>query len=179
MLISVERLKEYDDRFNDFSRNKLEQKLGSIESLIRKYTNNNFQNRKIRFIASSNNQELNNFSPYLKVGDTIEISNSINNGLYTIKSLENGKIKLNEDIYDSEYNLCTKIEYPLDIIDGAIELLDWKLNQSDKVGISSESETISRHSTTINYRNLNKDNTIDGYPIELFGFCNLYIKARF
>ncbi len=179
MLISVKKLKEYDDRFDSFKDNKLEQKLKSIESTIRKYTNNNFQNRKIRFTASSTNQELNGYSPYLKVGDTIEISNSINNGLYTIKSLEDEKITFNEDIYDSEYNLCTKIEYPLDIVDGAIELLDWKLNKSGKVGISSESETISRHSTTTNYRNLNKDNTIDGYPIELFGFCNLYIKARF
>ncbi len=179
MLISPKELKEYDDRFSNIDDKKLEKKLKSIESTIRKYTNNNFQNRKIRFIASSINQELNGFCPYLKVGDTIEISNSINNGLYTIKSLENDKIKLNEDIYDSEYNLCTKIEYPPDIIDGAIELLDWKLNKSNKVGISSESETISRHSTTTNYRNLNKDNTIDGYPIELFGFCNSYIKARF
>lgn len=179
MLISVEKLKEYDDRFEKINDNKLEQKLKSIESSIRKHTNNNFQNRNIRFVASSTNQELNGYSSYLKVDDTIEISNSINNGLYTIKSLEDGKITFNEVIYDSEYNLCTKVEYPPDLVDGAIELLDWKLNKSDKVGISSESETISRHSTTTNYRNFNKDNTIDGYPIELFGFCNPYIKARF
>lgn len=179
MLISAKDLKEYDDRFKDFNDNKLEKKLKSIENSIREHTNNNFQNRKIRFIASSSNQELKGHSLYLKVGDTVEISESINNGLYTIKSLEYGKITFNEDIYDSKHNLCTKIEYPPDIVDGAIELLDWKLNKSDKVGISSESETISRHSTTTNYKNLNKDNTIDGYPIELFGFCNPYIKARF
>lgn len=179
MLISVKELKEYDDRFEKFDDKKLGKKLKSIENSIREHTNNNFQNRMIRFTASSTNQKLNGHSPYLKVGDTVEISNSINNGLYTIKSLEDGKITFNEDIYDSPYNLCTKVEYPLDIVDGAIELLDWKLNKSDKVGISSESETISRHSTTTNYRNLNKDNTIDGYPIELFGFCNPYIKARF
>lgn len=178
MLIKVEELLE-DDRFKNHSKKRLEMKIKSIESAIRKHTNNNFQRREIRFEASSSGEILNGFNPYLKADDTIEISESINNGLYTIKAVENGKITLNEPIYESQHNLVTKIEYPLEIIDGAIELLDWALNKSNKVGVASESETISRHSTTTTYKDFNKDNTINGYPAELFGFCKNYVKARF
>lgn len=178
MLITIKELKE-DEKFKDFSDNKLKRKLNAIENTIREYTNNNFQNRLVRLEAISKDNKLIGYNPYLRPGDTIEISESINNGLYTIKSIENGKIALEEDIYDSEHNFCTKVEYPTDIIEGAIDLLDWTLNKADKIGIASESETISRHSTSTTYKALDQNNTINGYPAELFGFCKPYIKARF
>ena len=178
MLITTKEIKE-DERFKGFSESQLKRKLKSIENAIREHTNNNFQNRMVRFEAISSGTALNGSSPYLKVGDTLEISESINNGLYTIKSIEEGIITLEEEIYESSHNLCTKVVYPPDVIDGAIELLDWALNKSNKVGVTSESETISRHSTTTTYKDLNKDNTINGYPVELFGFCKPYMNARF
>lgn len=177
MLISIKELKEMKE-FQSIDEKTLERKIKTIETKIRKVTNNNFQNRLKRIVASSGGNVLNETSPYFKVGDTIEISESINNGLYTIKAIENGKISFEEDIFDSEHNLCTKIEYPLDIIDGALELLDYDVNPNStkkKVGISSE--TISRHSVT--YKNMDKNNMIEGYPAELFSFCSKYEKARF
>ena len=177
MLISIKELKEIED-FKDIDENTLERKIKTIETKIRQVTSNNFQNRLKRIVASSGTNILNGTSQYFKVGDTIEISESINNGLYTIKEIVDGNIIFNEELYESEHNLCTKIEYPLDIIDGAIELLKYEVSPKsvkNKVGISSE--TISRHSVT--YKNLDKNNMIEGYPAELFAFCSKYEKARF
>lgn len=174
MLITTKELKSMSD-FKDVDEKILERKMKAIEIAIREHTHNNFQNKQIRFITFSLNNKLNGSSPYLKVGDTIEITESINQGLYTIKEINDGSITFNEDIYDSEHNLITKIEYPADIIEGAIGLLKWNLENADKVGIASE--TLSRHS--VSYKTLDGNNTIKGYPAELFGFCNTYMKARF
>ena len=71
----------------------------------------------------------------------------------------------------------TKIEYPLEVIEGAIDLLDWELLQKGKEQTGVASESISRHN--VSYVQRTNDNTVDGYPIELFNFCNQYKKARF
>ena len=176
MLISIEELKKIDE-FKNIPDNTLELKIKAIEQTIRQITSNKFQNRLKRIVASSNDNMLNGTSPYFKIGDTIEISAGINTGLYTIKSITDTNIVFNEELLDYQDNLCTKIEYPLDIINGAIELLKWEVSPKstkNKIGIASE--TISRHS--VSYAN-NKDNIKYGYPIELLGFCIPYEKARF
>lgn len=176
MLISAGDLKSYHAKFEDIDDDLITRKLSVIESAIRKYTNNNFQNRLIRFNASVEGGIIKGSSPYLKVLDTIEISDGINKGLYTIINTDNG-IKVIEPIHDYPNQLITKIAYPIDVIEGAIDILDWELIKKgkDKSGIASE--TISRHS--VSYNQKTKDNTINGYPIELFGFCENYMKARF
>ncbi len=176
MLISIEKLKQINE-FQGIPKDTLERKMKAIEQTIRQVTSNNFQNRLKRIVASSSGNKINNTSPYFKVGDTIQISESINNGLYTIKEITDANIVFNEEVYDSEHNLLTKVEYPLDVIEGAIELLKWEVSPNstkNKVGIASE--TISRHS--VSYAN-NKDNMKYGYPVELLGFCSKYEKARF
>lgn len=177
MLISAGDLKSKYKKFIDIEDDILTRKLSVIESSIRKYTNNNFQNRLIRFEANIKNGAIQNTSPYLKSLDTIEISNGINKGLYTIISLENNEIKTIESLYDNEENLITKVEYPIEIVEGAIDLLDWELIQKGKEKNGIASETISRHS--VSYIQRTNDNTINGYPVELFNFCKEYKKARF
>ena len=174
MIISVENLKKYDE-FKNANNDELQLQLDSIESLIRSYTNNNFQNRNVRIVCSSTNGILNGHSPYLQVGDTIQISQSnVNDGLYVINSLDNNVITLDANVYDNEINVITKVEYPKAIVQGVINLLKWDKNNRNKVGIQSES--ISRHSVT--YFNQDGANSTIGYPTSLLGFLNPFKKAR-
>ena len=181
MLIKAEKLKDIYPKFEDIDDELLERRLSVIESAIRKYTNNNFQNRLFRIQTNVVNKKINWNTSYLKVDDTIEISDGPNKGLYTIKSIpsksEDYGIETNEPLYDYPMQLITKIEYPLEVIEGAIDILDWELLQKGKEKSGVASETISRHS--VSYVQRTNDNTISGYPIELFNFCNEYKKARF
>lgn len=176
MLITAYELKENYRQFDGIDDGLIFRKLAVIESAIRKHTNNNFQNRNIRFIADIKNGVIQSSSPYLKQGDTIEISNGINKGLYTVSTVSE-TITTDTELFDSEENLITKIEYPLEVIEGAIDLLDWELVQKGKEKSGIASETISRHS--VSYVQRTGDNTINGYPVELFNFCKEYKKARF
>jgi hypothetical protein len=176
MLISAGDLKSRYTKFKDIEEDLITRKLSVIESAIRKYTNNNFQNRLVRFNASVESGIIKGTSPYLKSLDTIEISDGVNKGLYTIISLDDG-IETIEPLYDYPEQLITKIEYPIEVIEGAIDLLDWELIQKGKEKSGIASETISRHS--VSYTQRTDDNTINGYPIELFNFCKQYKKARF
>ena len=174
MIVSVEKLKKYVT--TNLSDEVLEEKLQALELLIRKYTNNNFQNRNIRFKCNASSTGLELSTPYLKVENTIEISQSqYNDGVYYITSIEDENITLNKVLFDEEDVLITKVEYPFDIQMGVVEMIRWDLNNRDKVGI--QSETISRHSVT--YFNMDGDNSLMGYPRSLLGFLLPYMKARF
>lgn len=176
MLISAGDLKSYHKQFKDIDDDLITRKLSVIETAIREHTNNNFQNRLVRFNASVDGGIIKGSSPYLKVLDTIEISDGVNKGLYTIINADN-ELKTIEPLYDYPNQLITKIEYPIDVIDGAIEILDWELIKKGREKSNIASESISRHN--VSYVQRTKDNTIKGYPIELFDFCENYVKARF
>ena len=176
MLISAGDLKSKYKKFVDIEEDILTRKLSVIENAIRKHTNNNFQNRLIRFSASVDNGIIKGTSPYIKSLDTIEISEGINKGIYTVINIENG-IETIEPLYDYPMQQITKVEYPIEIVEGAIDLLDWELIQKGKEKSGIASETISRHS--VSYVQRTNDNTINGYPVELFNFCKEYKKARF
>lgn len=173
MIISVEELKKMS-KFANYEDVELERKMQAIEQAIRSYTNNNFQDRNKRIECASLNGVLQKTSPYFSIGDTLEISKSNNAGLYVITEIGE-VVALDGALYDEPYNLVTKIVYPVDIVEGALRLLEWNLTHSDKVGV--QSETISRHSVT--YFNMDGDNSIMGYPKSLFGFLKPYKKARF
>ena len=173
MIISVEKLKEMA-KFANYSNEELLREMAAIEQAIRSYTNNNFQDRRKRIECASLNGVLQGTSPYFSVGDTLQISKSNNAGLYVITAMGEN-IALDGTLYDEKYNLVTKIVYPADVVAGALRLLEWKLTQSDKVGV--QSETISRHSVT--YTNYDANNTIMGYPSILFGFLKPYRCVRF
>lgn len=182
MLIDIKKLKElYPDRaFSKLSDEVLKRKLERIETSIRKHTNNSFQNRFVRgFFVVKNNRLYSeigsDITDYLAVGDTIQISvYGVNNGIYTITESSDTYITVDKRLFPSENNLVTLIEYPMDVVEGAIDILEWDTTNRKKVGITSE--TISRHS--VSYQQYDGNNTIDGFPAMLFGFCKDYMRAR-
>lgn len=162
--------------FRGTSPETLIRKLDAVEALVRSYTHNNFQNRSVRFEAASDRNILHGTSPFLVVGDTIQISQSqVNDGLYNILELREDAIMINKALFPVAGNLVTKVEYPQDIQDGVINLLLWEKDNRQKVGVKSE--TLSRHSVT--YYDLDTNNQIMGYPVSLLGFLKPYMKARF
>lgn len=175
MIISVKELMEMPE-FNGQSEKSLQRKLNGIENLIRAYTNNNFQNRKIRFEAPSSTI-LHGWNNLLKVGDTVQITQSVNEGLYVISKIDrvNRTVTLDSELAETDYNLITKVEYPDAIVDGVINMMIWEVQNRSKIGI--QSETLSRHSVT--YFAQDANNQLMGYPVTLVGFLKPYIKARF
>ena len=166
MIMTIEKLKTFID--TDEKDAVLEAKLQALELLIRKYTNNNFQNRSKRFYSEIINGNIAEPYPYISQGDTVQISESkMNDGLY-VYSDDMGLI-------DEDYCLVTKVEYPMDVQMGVVNMMKWELENREKVGI--QSETISRHSVT--YFNMDGYNSSMGYPKSLLGFLKPYMKARF
>ena len=124
MIISVEDLKKLLPDCENLNDSLLEMKLQAIENLIRSYTNNNFQRRTCRFSAPSDIALLNVYDRF-NVGDTVQITESDNNGLYVIKEITDEKIILNKELLPSDDNLVTLVKYPLDVVMGAVNMLKW------------------------------------------------------
>lgn len=175
MIISVEEIKQLID-FKDWSDAKIERKLNSIEQTIRAYTNNNFQKRTHRKTADIVGGLLAiDQNDFFRIDDTVQISESMyNNGLYTVIEVSDESIRIDKDILDETGVLVTKVEYPADVIDCCINLMEWEINNRSKVGI--QSETLSRHSVT--YFNQDAGNEVMGYPASLLGCLKAYRKLR-
>ena len=174
MIISVDKVKQHVNTTKDET--VLGEMLQALELLIRKYTNNKFQKVNIRTSCQVMTRKLYTSYPYFKVGDTVEISQSIyNDGLYVVKETDGEFIILDKDLVDEATVLVTKVEYPMDVQMGVLTMLEWDLKNRKKVGI--QSETISRHSVT--YYDQSASNTVMGYPISLLGFLKPYMKCRF
>lgn len=177
MLMTVTELKEL---VQTTERNAvLEARLQALELLVRAYTNNNFQKRTFRAVAvamADGNKLLVSGATPFKAGDTLEITESeFNAGLVTVSSVSDGAITVSEELYDEGGVVLTKVVYPADVKQGVARMLQWQLENGDKVGV--QSETVSRHSVT--YFNMDGDNSLMGYPKSLLGFLKPYKKARF
>ena len=175
MIISVECARENID-VKGWSDAKIERKLKAIEKAIRAYTNNNFQNRAYRrtadilgglFVCES-------LTPF-KIGDTVQISDSeYNSGLFTITATTDSTFMIAETVIDEVGVLVTKVEYPEDVEECALNLLEWEINNRSKVGV--QSETLSRH--TVTYFAMDSNNQSMGYPVSLLGALKPYRKVR-
>lgn len=175
MIIPVETLTSMKE-FKGVDATALCDKINAVEALVRAYTHNNFQNRSVRFEGKSLNNRVFGTSPFLKVGDRVEITKSqVNDGLYTVTELLDGAIRLDRELFSVDLNRVTKVEYPADVIQGVVNLLIWDQTNKKKVGIKSE--TLSRHSVT--YYDQDVNNQVMGYPVSLLGFLSPYMKARF
>ena len=87
MIIPVETLTSMKE-FKGVDATALCDKINAVEALVRAYTHNNFQNRSVRFEGKSLNNRVFGTSPFLKVGDRVEITKSqVNDGLYTVTEL--------------------------------------------------------------------------------------------
>lgn len=178
MLIPTEKLKALYSEFEEVNDDLLKRKLSAIESTIRAYTYNNFQNRKVRAICTAKDNKL----TYVKgnwlfrENDTIQLDDEgLNDGLQVVEEMTADDLTVSELLYPSEEVIVTKIQYPFEIVEGAINLLRWDVFERDKnEGVASES--ISRHS--VSYVNYDASNTINGYPSKLFSFCTPYMRIK-
>lgn len=170
MILTIEEVRGYIQ--TDLTDAHLKLKLSAIEELIRKYTNNNFQNRAMRCTSEIRGGVIVTPSAHFRVGDTVQISgNPLNDGLYVLIADD----VIDPTPADSEENTITKVVYPDAVKMGVVDLLKWDIDRRDKIGISSE--TISRHSVT--YANVDGNNSEIGFPAALLGFLKPYMKARF
>lgn len=175
MIVRTEELTAMEE-FAGVDPDMLSMKLEAVESLIRSYTNNNFQNRAMRIGAPTVNGEVLGRSPFFRVGDTVQISQSmVNDGLYEIAEITDTSIKLDKDVFDFPLNTITKVVYPADVRKGVVDLMIWEMENRQKVGIKSE--TLSRHSVT--YYDQDSNNQVMGYPVSLLGFLKPYMRPRF
>lgn len=178
MIISVEDVKKRIT--TNLEDSVLEEKLQALEVQIRNYTNNRFLKMPyIRidaeimggvFISES-------LIPF-KVGDTIQVSvgrGAIDCGVYTVKEITGDTtFTVNEDVDDITNTTVSLVQYKADVRIGVVELLDWKLKNADKVGLSAE--TISRHSQTFDRASIDKN---FGVPNDLLAFLKPYKNPRF
>lgn len=172
MIISVNHLRNQID-CGDATDEQITAKLEAIESVIRVYTNNNFQQRGIRFVGRSEGHSMYGSSQFFNVNDTVQISGSqVNDGLYSVTAVDEGYIDLDKPLFTTDYNLVTKVKYPKDVVQCAVDLYKWKQKLGEKVGIKSE--TISRHSVTYE----DSATLYMGYPLGILNGLNLYKKAR-
>ena len=174
MILSVEECRKLIT--TDAADEVLEGELQALELLIRKYTNNNFQQRNIRFQCPAMFQKLYLTTNLLSDGDTVQITDSMYcDGVYCVKNMEDGFIELDRPLIDEPCVLVIKVEYPMDVKMGVLNMLKWDLENRDKVGI--QSETLSRH--TVTYFDMGSNNSSMGFPKSLLGFLVPYRKARF
>ena len=176
MIISVEDAKRLVD-VKGWTDEKIERKLKAIEQTIRAYTNNNFHDRCFRTTADiEGGQFIAPEDVLFKVGDTVEVSESgLNSGLYSIESVSVDVFTVDEETTDEADVLVTKVKYPDDVVECALNLLEWEISNRAKVGV--QSETLSRHSVT--YFAQDAANQVMGYPASLLGCLKAYRKARF
>lgn len=187
MIISLEEAKKSNP-------NVTQEELDAIETAIRQLTNNKFQNVNIRFynfeVQDGNKLVFNTNLAYLRVGDTIELSETwsqigsgpnidkgVNDGLFVIKEISDRTIILNtETLFDGKFSsaFITKIEYPADIAAGVQKMLKYDAKMGDKLGIKSES--ISRMS--VSYFDVSTSATIEGFPASVMAFLKKYEKVR-
>lgn len=175
MIVKSELIKEIDE-LKDIKDDILIRKLRAIEKSIRSYTNNKFIDKNIRFkgcIKENIIYSLNAYK-YLKVNDNLQLSHSLNDDVYTIKEINQNQIIVDSDLFDCDSIIITKVIYPENVQEGVINLLKWDVNMRNKVGIKAE--TLSRHSVT--YFDMDKNNSLNGYPASLLGFLEDYCRAR-
>ena len=177
MIISVEDVKKrittnLDDTV-------LEDKLQALEIQIREYTNNRFLKKPyVRIDADIRGGVFMSESliPF-KVGDTVQVSvgrDAIDCGVYTVKEISDTTFTVKEDVDDITNASGALVQYKADVRSGVVELLDWKLKNADKVGLSAE--TISRHSQTFDRTSIDKN---FGVPNDLLAFLKPYKNPRF
>ena len=176
MIISVERAKELIQIPESWTVEKISMKLKAIEQTIRKYTNNNFQDTAYRvtadivgglFLCTEGDVRF-------AIGDTVQVSESgYNAGLYTVASVDELSFTTEEDVSGEISVLVTKVKYGEDVIDCALNLLEWDIKHRDKIGVKSE--TLSRHSVTYE----DSASMFNGYPKGILNAVDLHRKARF
>lgn len=155
--------------------------LDGLEQSIRQLTNNKFLNKTISYRGLDVNGavvSLNKTVNYLREGDTVQVSyTGVNDGLYVVKAVDNESVTLDTDkLFNGTYTsgTMTKVDYPADVLNGALGLIKYDMDMADKTGVKSE--TIGRMSTT--YYDVNASENVNGYPSALMDFIKKYRKIK-
>ena len=156
--------------------------LDAFEVAFRSLTNNNFQNKHIRFkdieFVGENLIAVKDPIVGIKTGDTIEVNYShYNDGLHVVEEIAGKQIKVQGTpffVANTGGSMLTIVQYPADIARGIKKLIAYDKKMVSKIGIKSES--ISRMSIT--YYDVNASENIDGYPASLVSFLTKYEKMR-
>ncbi|MGN0907630.1 MAG: hypothetical protein ACI4NM_10815 [Bullifex sp.] len=173
MIISVEDFRLLVE--TDIPDDELRTRLSALEMAIRKYTNNHFFVKGAETKAEVRGGKIYIPSPFFKTGDTIELLSPEYEGrVFTVSFLNGDEIEVDGTLRFDCITEAVLVEYPEDVIMGAVNLLKWDISNREKVGIKSE--TLSRWSVT--YFDLDA-NSLLGYPSSLLGFAHSYRKARF
>ena len=186
MLMTVEELRKYID--TDETDAILKARLDALELTIRRYCNNNFQQRGFRVTADIRAGVFMSESliPF-EVGDTIMVSESdLQSDCLAVVTEVNDLTFLTDNKWaDDNDVLVTKVEYPADVKLGAVNILKWQLRNEaaasgDKSQKDIQSETLSRHSVTYATDATESDLAVDfGVPKKHVAFLKMYKKARF
>lgn len=166
----------------------LEARLSALELLIRKCTNNPFQQRGSRVRADMAGGRFLSDAPVpFAPGDTVMVSESARmpGALLTVKEAGSGSFTVEEPIHEENGVLVTKVAYPMDVKLGAAGILKWQLkNEAANSGDASQkdvqSETLSRYSVT--YASDATESDLDaafGVPKKHVAFLKHHKKARF
>lgn len=173
MIVAVEDFRRLVD--TDIADDALRIRLQGIEMAIRQYCNNHFNVRGTERKAEIRGGKIILPSSFYLVGDTIEILSPEYEGkVFTVIDKDSEGLKVDGDIrFDGEVTIVL-VQYPEDVVTGAVNLLKWDISNRDKIGVKSES--ISRWSIT--YYDLETSSLL-GYPTSLLGFTKNYMRARF
>ena len=187
MLMTVEELRQYIS--TDETDEVLAAKLSALELTIRRYTNNNFINRHVWLDADIlGGVFVSDALIPFREGDTIMISHSsmMQGMLCTVNEVAGDTtFTVNEEVYDEGNVFAYKVEYPMDVKLGAVNILKWQLrneaaNSGDKSQKDIRSETLSRYSVTYATDATESDLAVDfGVPKKHVAFLTNYLKARF
>ncbi|MER2001293.1 MAG: hypothetical protein ABS862_01620 [Carnobacterium inhibens] len=154
--------------------------LEAFEQSIRGLTNNNFQNKLVRFndITFTKPNIINVFGEVkgLRIGDTVEVNyTAYNDGLYVVEELTADSIIVEGEPFISSNStkaMATLVSYPADIKKGVKKLIKYDLDMVGKTGIKTR--TVARMSET--YYDVNANDNTEGYPSSLLSFLNKYEK---
>lgn len=176
MIITLEEAQAIDPNIT-------QEDLDAFESSVRELTNNNFQNKYVRFkhvsIEAPNTIRTKEPIKGIRIGDTVEVNYSpFNEGLFVVNEIVGNIIKVKDEPFIEEIGsknlMVTLVKYPPDIKRGIKKLIEYDKKMAGKIGIKSE--TISRMSTT--YYDVTATENTDGYPKSLLSFLDKYKKMR-
>ena len=176
MILSLEELRRYVD--TDQPDDILQMKLDAIESGIRAYAHNGFQNRGARsFVEVYEGKIVAACRGFFSAGDTVQLSGSAwQDGLYIVLDVSGNVLTMKERLVDEAAPglSITRIDYPASIKAGVVDLMRWEALYRDKVGLTAE--TLSRHS--VSYAGTGAGDSLMGYPAQLLGFLKPYMRMR-
>ena len=82
VIADIEELKALPE-FSELTDEMLIRKIKAVEQSVRSYTHNNFQVRSCRIIAPVLGDQVQGRLKHVREGDSVQISESVNNGVYT------------------------------------------------------------------------------------------------